>query len=1309
MFHIAARPRRRVESARAHRLSVHHSELSVCRLPGGRALDARARQRLRLRFAAAGRDLELVADAHYVHFAACERPLAADRRARLAALLEAPERPAAPPPDCRAVLVVPRLGTISPWSSKATEIARNCGLAEVVRLERGAEYWLRGPAGAGAPDALLLDRMTESLLDAAADPAALFARPEPRALARIELGAEPEAALAAADREYGLALSAEERRYLARRYRELGRDPTDAELMMFAQVNSEHCRHKIFNAGWIIDGAPAEGSLFDMIRRTHAAAPAGTWSAYEDNAAVLEAGFGPRWTVAPADRRWGAAPGESGLVIKVETHNHPTGISPHPGAATGSGGELRDEAACGRGARPQAGLCGFAVGDLRFDDWPRPWEEPERAPPAHLAAPLEIMIDGPLGAASFNNEFGRPCLAGYFRTLQLRAETPAGPKAYGYRKPIMLAGGLGSIAREQARKRPIPAGAPLVALGGPAMLIGLGGGAASSLHSGAQDAGLDYASVQRSNPEMQRRAQEVIEQCAALGADNPILSIHDVGAGGLSNALPELVAGAPGGAALELRDIPSADPGLSPRELWCNEAQERYVLAVRPDALPALARLCARERCPHAVLGRAAADGRLRLHDRRDGSDPVDLPLSLLFGEAARRTIETAAPARGGAPLDTAGMELGEAAERVLSLPAVAAKSFLITIGDRTVGGLSARDPMVGPWQVPVADAAVTAGGFADHAGAAMALGERPLPAVHDPAASARLALAEALTNLAGARVRARGRIRLSANWMAAADEPDEAHALRAAVAAAAEFCARLGVSIPVGKDSLSMRAGAGAAAVRAPVTLAATAFAPMADVRRHVTPELRAAPGARLLAVGLSRQMRLGCTALAQVYGRTGADVPDCEEPARLAAFFDQVQALLDEELLLAYHDRSDGGLFACLCECAFAGRVGLELELPCAPAAALAYLFNEEPGAVLQAPAAAAGPAAARLRGAGLACDDLGTAVAGGDMLEIRCRGETLLARPLPELLRLWHRTGYEIARRRDHAECAAEEYARAADWHAPPPLHAAPAFAPRAPMVAAGARPEVAILREQGVNGQAEMAAAFARAGFACRDLHMSDLQADPGLLDGMRGLAAPGGFSYGDVLGAGRGWASNILFDNKLKDIFEKFFHRPEVFALGVCNGCQMLARLRDLIPGAERWPSFAPNRSGRYEARLSLVEVLESPSVLLRGMAGSRLPVAVAHGEGRLRAADAAALEGRACLRYVDGAGRPAEGYPANPNGSAGGVTGFASADGRVTLMMPHPERVFRAAQHSWHPPEWGEDAPWLRLFQNARDWVEETA
>ena len=1287
---------------------MHPSELSVCRLPGGDALDAPAAQRLRRRFMAADRDPELVAAAHYVHFAAAERPLAAKRRARLAALLDAPEQAAARPPELGALLVAPRLGTISPWSSKATEIARNCGLTEIVRLERGIEYWLRGAADADLA-ALLHDRMTESCLDAAAAPAALFARPAPRALVRIELGADPEAALAAADRAYGLALSAADRRYLAARYRELGRDPTDAELMMFAQVNSEHCRHKIFNARWIVGGAPAADSLFDMIRRTHAAAPAGTWSAYEDNAAVLEAGFGPRWEVGPGDRRWRARPGAYGLVIKVETHNHPTGISPHPGAATGSGGELRDEAACGRGARPQAGLCGFAVGDLRFDGWARPWEEPARPPPAGLAAPLEIMLDGPLGAASFNNEFGRPCLAGYFRTLQVRAETPAGPKEYGYRKPVMLAGGLGSIAREQAAKRPIPAGAPLVALGGPAMLIGLGGGAASSLHTGARDAGLDYASVQRSNPEMQRRAQEVIEQCAALGADNPILSIHDVGAGGLSNALPELVAGAPGGAELELRDIPSADPGLSPRELWCNEAQERYVLAVRAGALDTLRRLCARERCPQAVLGRASGDGRLRLHDRRDGSDPVDLPLALLFGEAARRTLETAPPARAAVPLDTAGMALGEAAERVLSLPAVASKSFLVTIGDRTVGGLSARDPMVGPWQVPVADAALTAGGFDGHAGAALALGERPLPAVHDPAAAARLAVAEALTNLAGARARARGRIRLSANWMAAADEPDEAHALRAAVAAAAEFCARLGISIPVGKDSLSMRAGAGAAAVRAPVTLVATAFVPVPDVRRHVTPELRAEPGARLLAVGLSGRMRLGCTALAQAYGRTGADVPDCEEPALLAEFFDQMQALLDEGLLLAYHDRSDGGLFACLCECAFAGRVGLALELPGAPEQALAYLFNEEPGAVLQVPGAAAARVRGRLRAAGLVCDDLGAAVAGGDALELRCRGETLLARPLPELLRLWSRTGYEIARRRDHADCAAAEYEQAAAWHAPPPLHAAPSFAPRAPRIAAGARPEVAVLREQGVNGQAEMAAAFARAGFACRDVHMSDLQAAPGLLDGAHGLAAPGGFSYGDVLGAGGGWANNILFNKQLAEIFEKFFQRPEVFVLGVCNGCQMLARLGALIPGAQDWPRFRPNASGRFEARLSLVEVVESPSVLLRGMAGSRLPVAVAHGEGRVPGADAAALAERACLRYVDARGRPTEEYPANPNGSAGGVTGFASADGRFTLMMPHPERVFRTAQHSWHPPEWGEDGPWLRLFQNAREWVEGAA
>ncbi len=1274
---------------------------------GGEALSDHARHRLNARLHADG--LGFVTGARFLHFAECEQMLEPEEETLLAKLLDYA-------PACKDVLpglpvmVVPRFGTISPWSSKATEIVHLCGLTRILRLERGIEYFLQG-ADRISPElaSMLHDRMTESVLSDPGRLEDLFRHPKPAPLACIDFEPDGVVALQAANMRYGLALSDADIEYLLRAYAPLGRAPTDAELMMFAQVNSEHCRHKIFNGCWTIDGRPAEHSLFAMIRNTHAASPDGVLSAYRDNAAVLAAGRYARLEADPKDRFWQPVEDEYGIVIKVETHNHPTGISPFPGAATGSGGEIRDETACGRGGRPKAGLCGFTVSNLNFDDWPQPWENPEQAHPPRMASPLEIMIEGPVGTASFNNEFGRPCLAGYFRTLEIEADAASGRQAFGYHKPIMVAGGMGSIRARHIQKSRIPEGAPIAVLGGPAMLIGLGGGASSSQHTGAGEEGLDFASVQRSNPEMQRRAQEVIEQCVARGDDNPILSVHDVGAGGLSNAIPELVDGDPGGAVLELRDIPCAESGMSPREIWCNESQERYVLALRSEALGEFLALCQRERSPFAVVGHATADGRLRVTDRLLKETPVDVPLPLLFGESSRMHLEVASSELLESPLNTSGMTLDEAVERVLALPGVGSKSFLVTIGDRSVGGLTVRDQMVGPWQVPVADVAVTASSFTGFSGEAMAMGERPLLAIHRPAASARMAVAEALTNLAGVRVRGRRQVRLSANWMADGSSAESLCNLYAAVQAVGmELCPQLGIAVPVGKDSLSMQATWDGGRVASPVSLVVSAFAPVDDVRRHVTPQLQNVPDSELLLASLNGKWRLGGSALAQTFGRTGSDTPDVDDPAQLAAFFDLMQTLLDGEELLAYHDRSDGGALACLCECAFAGRLGLELDVPIASQDALNYLFNEEPGAVLQVRSAQADAIIERFQKAGLKCDRVGTVMQEPE-LRLRCAGEVMRDWSLLELHQLWSRTSYEIARRRDHEACARSEYEYGQEWGSSP-LFAQLSYDltqnPAAPYIQTGAEPVVAILREQGINGQVEMAAAFSHAGFACRDVCMNDLQDEPNLLDGVAGLAACGGFSYGDVLGAGGGWAKNILYHNNLRDIFHKFFERQEVFVLGVCNGCQMLSQLKGIIPGAAHWPRFVPNLSGQFEARLSQVEVLGSPSILLQGMEGSCMPIIVAHGEGRIDPqCDPEALEKIACMRFVDAGGMATEAYPANPNGSAGGLTALANEDGRVTIMMPHPERAFRAIQHSWHPTEWSDAGPWARLFLNARAWV----
>ncbi len=1251
----------------------------------------------------------------FLHFALSPRPLTDRERTVLDALLTYGTPAEAPAGDFELV-VIPRIGTISPWASKATEIARICGLP-LHRLERGRAYRFRlGRRVSNAETERLLpllhDRMTESVVTGSTGEASLFARNSPKPLATVDLLAEGEQALEDCNRALGLALSAGEIRYLAEQFTAMGRNPTDVELMMFAQANSEHCRHKVFNADWLIDGRPAPKSLFAMIRNTHANAPDGVLSAYADNAAVVE-GHSAAWWMPDIDSghyRREVEPAH--LVMKVETHNHPTAISPFPGAATGSGGEIRDEGATGRGAAPKVGLTGFTVSHLDIPGWARPWEQVQPGRPGRIASPLEIMLEGPIGGARFNNEFGRPNVAGYFRTCLL----DTGGTWRGYHKPIMIAGGLGNIRGSQVEKLRAPPGSRVVVLGGPSMLIGLGGGAASSLGSGAGKEDLDFASVQRGNPEMQRRAQEVIDACWALGPENPILSIHDVGAGGLSNAIPELVHQSECGAVIGLRDVPNDDPGMSPMELWCNESQERYVMLLRADSVEAFERICERERCPHALIGELTAKRDLRVVDDEFGNEPVAMPLEVLFGKPPKMTRE-ASPARPvPEPWNRDGIDLGEAVQRVLSFPAVADKSFLINIGDRTVGGRISRDQMVGPWQVPVADAAVTTSGFWGYTGEAMAMGERTPVAIYDGPASARLAIAEAVTNIASADVERLADVRLSANWMAAAGHGDDDYTLFEMVKAVGEeLCPELGIAVPVGKDSLSMRTewqvDGEHRSVTAPVSLIVSAFAPVKDVRRTLTPQLDTSEGdSALLLIDLSGgRQRMGGSALALAFDRFGGPAADLDDPKRLTAFFKAQRALRRRGLLLAYHDRSDGGMFATLAEMAFAGRAGLDIELP-ADADALEYLFNEEPGVVVQVRRRDLAGVQASLVEQGLGEAAVVAHLATHRDVAVAQGGETLYRASRTELHRRWSEMTYRMQRLRDNPECAREAYDALNDED-DPGLNAVLSF----PLVdhhdrpPRDRRPRVAILREQGVNSQKEMAAVFHRAGFDSYDVHMTDLFTGRVGLDEFRGLVACGGFSYGDVLGAGEGWAKSILYNDSVRDSFASFFGRDDVFALGVCNGCQMLAALRALIPGADHWPRFVRNRSDQFEARLSLVRIEPSPSVLLSGMEGSRMPIATSHGEGRAQFASAEALAAcdarSACVRYVDNRGEPAELYPANPNGSPGGIAGLTNRDGRVTILMPHPERVFRTVQHSWHPPEWGDDSPWMRLFANARDWV----
>jgi len=1295
-------------------------------LRGAPALSPFRRDKLAQKLSAIDPAIRLL-HSEFVHFAQTDQALDKEREAVLRQLLQYgpavdTARFEAGTAAAELLLVVPRPGTISPWSSKATDIAHNCGLREVRRLERGIAWYLQLPAGLGDSarhqvSAALHDRMTESVLPSLDAASVLFLVQEPAPMATVDILAGGRDALVAADAGLGLALAEDEVDYLVQAFNGLGRNPSDVELMMFAQANSEHCRHKIFNASWTIDGVDQDKSLFGMIRNTHECGGENVLSAYSDNAAVIAGHHAGRFFPDPETAEYGFSQEPIHLLMKVETHNHPTAIAPFPGAGTGAGGEIRDEGAVGRGSKPKVGLTGFSVSNLQIPGYGQPWES-DYGKPTRIVSALEIMLEGPIGGAAFNNEFGRPNLCGYFRSFELDAPGVDGSERRGYHKPIMIAGGYGNIREEHVEKGEFAPGAKLIVLGGPAMLIGLGGGAASSMASGASAEDLDFASVQRQNPEMERRCQEVIDRCWQLGERNPIAFIHDVGAGGLSNALPELVKDGGRGGRFILRDVPNDEPGMAPLAIWCNESQERYVLAVEPQDLARFEAICARERCPFAVVGEATAEQHLTLADSYFGNAPVDLPMSILFGKPPKMQRDVRRVSINLPPL-ALDLPLIEAVERVLQLPAVASKQFLITIGDRTVTGMVARDQMVGPWQVPVADCAVTTVSYDSFAGEAMAMGERsPLALVSGPA-SGRMAVAEAITNICAAPIAALQDIKLSANWMCAAGHGREDEVLFDTVRAVGmEFCPALGITIPVGKDSMSMRTTwreqGEQRAVTAPVSLVVSAFAPVTDARLTVTPQLQLRPDAELWLLDLGRGAgRLGGSALAQVCGQVGDTVPDIEDPEDLIAFFTLVQEMLQAGRLLAYHDRSDGGLLVTLLEMAFAGRCGLDLDLATVAGTSLQQLFAEEAGAVLQVAAADVPGLLARAEELGLAAclHPLGRALA-GDQVTIGAAGSVLLRDSRSRLQALWARTSYEIAALRDNPDCAAEEYQRVSA--SDPGLSARVGFDPQEDIaafyIATGARPRIAVLREQGVNGQVEMAAAFHRAGFTAVDVHMSDLHAGSRSLAEFKGLVACGGFSYGDVLGAGEGWAKSILLNPALREQFSAFFAREDSFTLGVCNGCQMVSTLRQLIPGAEHWPRFVRNRSEQFEARLALVRIEQSPSILLADMAGSHLPIAVAHGEGRAEFAAAAAQvdcegSGSVALRYLENDLSVAERYPANPNGSPGGIAGLSSLDGRATIMMPHPERVIRTVQHSWAPTEWAEDGPWLRLFRNARRWV----
>ena len=1266
--------------------------------------------------------------AEFMHFSDLSQALSEDQQQILERILRYGPKAEVQEPSGQLFLVVPRLGTISPWSSKATDIAHNCGLESIKRLERGIAYYVQSASPLSDADQQIIadqlfDRMVEAVLtsiDAAAD---LFVEEQPKPLTTVDILAGKRDALVKANVDLGLALADDEIDYLVESFTDLQRNPTDVELMMFAQANSEHCRHKIFNASWDIDGESQEKSLFEMIRNTNELGGENVLSAYKDNAAVMVGSKAGRFFPKPDGKEYSYNQEDIQILMKVETHNHPTAIAPHSGAATGSGGEIRDEGATGKGSKPKAGLTGFTVSDLNIPGFEQPWES-KYGKPERIVTPLDIMLEGPIGGAAFNNEFGRPALTGYFRTFEQKVNGAAGEEVRGYHKPIMIAGGLGNIRDDHVEKGEIPVGAKLICLGGPAMQIGLGGGAASSMASGSSSADLDFASVQRDNPELERRCQEVIDQCWQLGDENPIAFIHDVGAGGLSNAFPELVKDGDRGGNFELRNVNNDEPGMSPLAIWCNEAQERYVMAVPPADLERFEAICQRERCPYAVVGEAVEEMHLTLGDTHFENKPVDLPMSVLFGKPPKMHRSVERKTYEVQDFDTTGVDLKEAAERVLKLPSVASKSFLITIGDRSITGQVARDQMVGPWQIPVADCAVTTASYDTYAGEAMAMGERTPIALVDSPASGRMAIGETVTNMASARIAELKDIKLSANWMCAAGHPGEDEKLYDTVKAVGmELCPELGITIPVGKDSMSMRTvwndDGEDKSVTAPMSLVISGFAPVTDTRKTLTPQLRTDKGdTDLILLDLGNgQNRIGLSALAQVYNEVGQSVPDIEQPEQLAAFFAAIQELNEQGLLLAYHDRSDGGLFTTIAEMAFAGKTGVDINLDMLAGESselAAALFSEELGAVIQVKRDDLETVLNELNAAGLA--DLAQVVGStnlDDEIRFHFDEEEVYAESRVQLQRWWAETSYQIQSLRDNSECAKQEFDRILDKD-DPGLNAELTFDINedvtAPFIQTGIRPQMAIVREQGVNGQIEMAAAFDRAGFAAVDVHMSDILAGRVELDQFKGLVACGGFSYGDVLGAGEGWAKSILFNSRARDQFQSFFNREDTFALGICNGCQMLSNLHELIPGSDLWPHFVRNVSEQFEARVAMVEVQESNSIFLQGMAGSRMPIAVAHGEGRAEFKDEAHLvglssSGTVALSYVDNFGQQTEVYPANPNGSPQGITGVTTTDGRVTIMMPHPERVFRSVTNSWAPDEWAEDGAWMRMFRNARVWV----
>ncbi|TFW11489.1 phosphoribosylformylglycinamidine synthase [Massilia arenosa] len=1333
-------------------------------LPGSNALSAFRQQRLLSQLQAAAPAITNVY-ARFIHFIDSSAPLSTADTERLAGMLTYGEPFAAQPGEhVEEFFVIPRLGTISPWASKATDIAHNCGMQHIHRIERGVAYMVELKAGflglggtkkldetqTMAVAALLHDRMTESVLRHADDAKNLFTELEARPLESIDVLKNGRAALEKANVELGLAMSDDEIVYLHEAFTKAQRNPTDVELMMFAQANSEHCRHKIFNADWIIDGVKQEKSLFQMIKNTHQLAPRGTVVAYSDNSSIIEGATVTRFYPRGAGHEYACEQELTHILMKVETHNHPTAISPFPGASTGAGGEIRDEGATGRGAKPKAGLTGFTVSNLLLPDAVRPWENaasvtspfPQRSAdagaygkPERIASPLQIMTEGPIGGAAFSNEFGRPVLGGYFRTY----EQNVGHAVFGYHKPIMIAGGIGNISAQHTHKDEIPVGSLLIQLGGPGMRIGMGGSAASSMATGTNTADLDFDSVQRGNPEMERRAQEVINGCWALGAANPIISIHDVGAGGLSNAFPEIVNDAKRGAVFDLRKVPLEESGMAPKEIWSNESQERYVLAIAPDDLATFAALCERERCPFAVVGTATEERQLKVIDPQMNNSPVDMPMDVLLGKPPKMLRDVEHVAHDFPPVDLTGLELADVAQKVLLLPTVGDKSFLITIGDRSVGAMTVRDQMVGPWQVPVADCAVTAMSYEGYAGEAMAMGERTPAAVINAAASGRMAVGEAITNIAAAPIKDISDIKLSANWMAACGQPGQDAALFDTVKAVGmELCPALGVSIPVGKDSLSMRTtwsdNGEAKAVISPVSLIVSSFAPVYDVRKSLTPQLRTDLGETvLIAIDLGRgKNRMGASALAQVTQQLGHEVPDVDSAEDLKAFFNAIQQANDK--LLAYHDRSDGGFFATLCEMAFAGRTGVTVNLDILAHESehaadwgdaknwtgqvaerrneltLRALFSEELGAIVQVRDADKRAVMDLLRAHNLgACSHIIGKLNDRGAIEFTRDAKVIYSEQRSALHRLWSETSWRIARLRDNPACADMEYDRLLDEEDPgfqPKLTFDPQEDIAAPFIAAGARPRVAILREQGVNSHVETAWVMNQSGFAAIDVHMSDLIAGRAKLDDFKGLIAVGGFSYGDVLGAGEGWAKTILYHPELAAQFAQFFQRGDTFGLGICNGCQMMSNLKSIIPGAQAWPKFTRNKSEQFEARFGMVEILDSPSIFFDGMAGTMAPLAIAHGEGFADFSQTGDI-GQAikAMRFIDNRGNATEQYPFNPNGSPGGLTSVTTPDGRFTVLMPHAERVFRTAINSWAPDSWGEYAPWMRMFRNARKFV----